>query len=102
ERRLAARDFALLERLWADWSPGFSLPPGELAAIKRAIAAPEHTRAALGYYRALLSPPAILGESRRLLFRRTSVPALYLHGEADGCVGVELSQGVEAAYSSGV
>ncbi|MFI5290023.1 MAG: alpha/beta fold hydrolase [Polyangia bacterium] len=102
ERRLAEDDFALVERLWRDWSPGFTPPQGELAAIKRSIAAPDHLSAVLGYYRALLSPAAIFGESRRLLFRRTSVPALYLHGEDDGCVGVELSNGIETAYSSGV
>jgi pimeloyl-ACP methyl ester carboxylesterase len=50
----------------------------------------------LAYYRSIFS---LRG---RLLLRRTSVPALYLHGDDDGCADVELCDGVEAAYRAGV
>jgi pimeloyl-ACP methyl ester carboxylesterase len=65
--------------------------------VKDAIA--PNAKAVLGYYRALVQP---FGESRSLLFRRTSVPALYLHGADDGCVGSELATGVGRGYASGV
>jgi pimeloyl-ACP methyl ester carboxylesterase len=55
----------------------------------------------LAYYRALGSPRA-LQRAAPLLFARTEVPSLYLHGEDDGCVGVEMVAGVERAYRAGV
>jgi pimeloyl-ACP methyl ester carboxylesterase len=60
-----------------------------------------HPEAVLGYYRELIErdPKA---PWRRLLLSRTRVPALYLHGADDGCVGAELVRGVERAYSAGV
>ena len=100
ERKLAAGDFALIERLWRDWSPGWQPPAEELAAIKDAVRDPERTRAALAYYRALRSPAAVAGEARRLLFRRVQVPSMYIHGLDDGCVGVELSEGLESGYGA--
>jgi pimeloyl-ACP methyl ester carboxylesterase len=102
EWRLAAENFALVDRLWRDWSPGFAAPAGELAEVKASMAGPERVRAVLGYYRALASWSTIAGESRRLLFERTRVPSLYVHGADDGCMGVELTHGLERAYPAGV
>jgi pimeloyl-ACP methyl ester carboxylesterase len=55
ERLAAARDFALIDRLWADWSPGFTLP----AELRAALHATLRTSwpAPLLYYRALTRPP---------------------------------------------
>jgi pimeloyl-ACP methyl ester carboxylesterase len=95
ERRLAAHDFALVERLWRDWSPSLRLPDDELVAVKDAIRGRE--RDVLAYYRALFSRAA--PASARLLRQQTRVPALYVHGVDDGCVGVEVADGVERAYA---
>ncbi len=95
ERRLAARDFALVERLWHDWSPSLRPPADELDAVKASLRGRQ--RHVLGYYRALLSHAA--PASARLLRRRTHVPAIYVHGVEDGCVGVELADEVERAYA---
>ncbi|MGZ3425306.1 MAG: alpha/beta fold hydrolase [Polyangia bacterium] len=94
ERRLAADDFALVDRLWRDWSPGLTVPDDELAAVKSALRGRE--REVLAYYRAIFSraTPA----TARLLRRRTRVASLYVHGLDDGCVGVELAEGIERAY----
>ncbi|HZS38461.1 MAG TPA: alpha/beta hydrolase [Polyangia bacterium] len=102
EQRLTAENFALIDRLWRDWSPGFSAPAAELDEVKASMAGTEHVRAVLAYYRALVSWSALAGESRRLLFARTRVPSLYVHGRDDGCMGVELVEGAERAYSAGV
>ncbi len=102
ERRLLEKGGALTERLWRDWSPGWSPRPETLAGVKAAFSTPDRARAVLGYYRALPTPRTWLGESARLLFQRTRVPALYVHGERDGCVGVELTEGLEGAYTRGV
>jgi len=49
---VVARDeMAYLNKLWADWSPGFE--PGEhLARVKECLRQPANLAAALGYYRA--------------------------------------------------
>jgi pimeloyl-ACP methyl ester carboxylesterase len=95
ERRLAADDYALVDRLWRDWSPSFAAPADEVAAVKASLRGREHE--ALAYYRAIFSraTPSVA----RLLRRRTHVPSLYVHGRDDGCVGVALADGVERAYA---
>jgi pimeloyl-ACP methyl ester carboxylesterase len=98
ERKVAQSNMAFIDRLWRDWSPGFSPPVEELEAIKAALAPPDHLRAALAYYRALTSFGALTGESRKLLFQRTELPSIYLHGVDDGCIGVELARSLEPAY----
>jgi pimeloyl-ACP methyl ester carboxylesterase len=95
ERRLAADDFALVDRLWRDWSPGLAVPAGELAAVKASLRGRE--REVLGYYRAILSRAT--SSSGRLLRRPTRVPSIYVHGIDDGCVGLALAEGVERAYA---
>jgi pimeloyl-ACP methyl ester carboxylesterase len=95
ETRAARDDFALIRRLVRDWSPGWSAPDDELRAITDALSPRAHLEAALSYYRALGRGSS---SARRALFSRTRVPALYLHGVDDGCVGVELADGVESAY----
>jgi pimeloyl-ACP methyl ester carboxylesterase len=95
ERRLAADDFALVDRLWRDWSPSLRAPADELAAIKDSLRGRE--RDVIGYYRAIFSRATT--SSARLLRRRTRVPSLYVHGLDDGCIGVALADGVERAYA---
>jgi pimeloyl-ACP methyl ester carboxylesterase len=98
EERVAASDFALIRRLFRDWSPGWQIPPDELRAIVDALGPRPHLSAALGYYRALVGG-ALSAEVRHAVFSRPRAPSLYLHGVDDGCVGVALADGVEAAYA---
>ena len=95
EHRLAADDFALVDRLWRDWSPSLRADPVELAAVKDTLRGRE--RDVLAYYRALFSRSA--PASARLVRRRTHAPSLYVHGVDDGCIGVALADGVERAYA---
>jgi pimeloyl-ACP methyl ester carboxylesterase len=100
EMRLAENNLALIDRLWRDWSPSYTPKKEDLDQIKAGIATrmPE----VLGYYRAFFSAASIFGAPRRLLLEKTSVPALYLHGEEDGCIGVELTRGMEKHFTAGV
>jgi pimeloyl-ACP methyl ester carboxylesterase len=84
---VAARDLALLERLWRAWSPGYRPSAAEMAAVKDAIRG--RIGPVLGYYRAL---PRTLASSdaRRLLLAPTLPSTLRLHGADDGCVGAEI------------
>jgi pimeloyl-ACP methyl ester carboxylesterase len=93
ERALVLRDFALVDRLWRDWSPGFRVPDDYRSELKRCLAA--SLPAPIEYYRAL---GRRLGEVRRS-DRRIEVPTLHLHGADDGCVGPELADGEEQYFA---
>ena len=84
-------DFALIERLWRDWSPGWALPEEEMRLLKRTFRQPGVLKAALRYYRAAFDPISrAAAESRRLAFAPISVPTLAITGETDGCVDTRL------------
>jgi pimeloyl-ACP methyl ester carboxylesterase len=102
EAGVRRNDFRFIDDLWRAWSPGFVPPAEELAAVKAGFREPAHLRAVLGYYRAMLAPATVLGGARRLFKARTTVPSLYVHGCDDGCLGIELVDGVEAGYAAPV
>ena len=82
-----ARDWAFIEKLWRDWSPGWELPAEELAAVKRGLEQPGVKKAALAYYRAVFGfLSAASKETARLFSSRTLVPTLALTGALDGCM----------------
>lgn len=78
----AARDLALIDHLWRQWSPGFSLEP----ALRKELH--EYLRASmpapLKYYRAMLRPGMF--EATRRMSQPIKVPLLQLHGANDGCI----------------
>jgi pimeloyl-ACP methyl ester carboxylesterase len=84
-------DFALLEKLWRDWAPGWRWPPEELEAVKALFRQPGVVHAALEYYRCFLRPwrPGGL-ETLRLLRTRMPVATLALTGADDGCLDTRL------------
>ena len=93
EMGVAANDFALIDKLWRDWSPGYEPPAEYMRAVKDILAAPGGLDAALGYYRHFFNP---LKHDRRLADVEAAgsawvtIPTLYLHGADDGCIGSEL------------
>ncbi|MDX6739916.1 alpha/beta hydrolase [Actinocorallia sp. A-T 12471] len=80
-----ALDRAFVEGLWRDWSPGHE---EDVAHVMAALGTPENVAAALGYYRAMLAPEH-LGEAASASVGEVDVPLLYLHGEDDGCLGLD-------------
>ncbi len=103
---VAHDDYAFLERLWRDWSPGWNFPPEEMAALKDTFRQPGVAEAALGYYRAMFNPglqdPALAGLQNRMMTEPIDVPALMLHGADDGCMGAELVDGMAAYFPRGL
>jgi len=103
---VAHDDFRFIERLWQDWSPGWVYPPEEMASLKATFQAPGVLTAALGYYRAALNPvnqdPALADLQERITAGSVEVPTLYLHGVQDGCIGVDLADGMEALFPKGL
>jgi pimeloyl-ACP methyl ester carboxylesterase len=95
-------DLAFIDGLWADWSPGYDAAE-DLPRVKACLQAPENLAAALGYYRATLGGVGVdpaLDEIQNKGSQPTPQPTLYLHGRADGCMGVEVAEGATAFLTS--
>jgi pimeloyl-ACP methyl ester carboxylesterase len=86
-------DFAVVDQLWRDWSPGYEPDPGFMADLKKTLSAPGALSAALDYYRFVYgtkdADPA-LAEVQAAYIQPTPVPTLYLHGTDDGVMGAEM------------
>lgn len=91
ERLVALDDLALVERLWASWSPGYEPDEDHIARVKASLRAPGSLRAALGYYRAAARLVLRTAWPLRRAAPVPPQPTLYLHGARDGCVGVEFA-----------
>ncbi len=90
EAAVARDDHAFIDRLWADWSPGFD-GRWDAEQVKKALGTPEHLVAAIGYYRAMLSGPPDSPDAAAALAAAGTVapqPTLYLHGADDGCMAL--------------
>ncbi len=107
EMAVSLNDFAFLEKIWADWSPGWKWAPEDMEALKRCFRAPGTTAAALGYYRATLGPlfrppSAADAPGAAAAPRLIEVPAMMLQGRNDGCIGAELTEGMAAFFPRGL
>jgi len=95
-----ANDFAFIERLWADWSPGYDASV-DLAHMRESLADAENLHAAIGYYRATLGDgprDSRFAAAQEATQQIPSQPTLYLHGRNDGCVGVDLVANADSLY----
>jgi pimeloyl-ACP methyl ester carboxylesterase len=88
EVALPLDDYAFINRLWADWSPGYD-GAKDIAHVKASIGDAARITAAISYYRALYNPdlqvPEYADEQAAWLMP-TPKPTLYLHGRDDGCM----------------
>lgn len=97
ELAVPAGDLAFVDRLWAEWSPGYDAAE-DLPRVKQSLRDPANLTAALGYYRATLGgvglddSPEVTALQQAADGGAPPVPTLYLHGRTDGCVGVELAE----------
>jgi len=86
-------DFALIDMLWRDWSPGFRPEGSFMQELKQTLASPGTLGAAIGYYRAAFDPsrhdPALVDVQGKA-GDPIHVPTLYLHGSDDGCLGADI------------
>src|SRR5207237_10442886 len=93
---IRADDFAFIDRIWADWSPGYDASE-DLPKVKECIRDPAHFKAALGYYWGLFDPSRFgseewAAEQAATWGRDITQPTLYLHGTQDGCHGCDQDQ----------
>ena len=96
-------DWAFVRGLWKDWSPGFD-GSADIANFITSATPDGHLQAMLGYYRAIFQPDLQSPELADWQAASSEIPAqpmLYLHGRTDGCIGVELAEGLEQELSPG-
>jgi len=89
-------DLAFIDRLWADWSPGYDASE-DLPHVKDALRDPANLGAAIGYYRATLGGVGIDPRPEVAAIDAAAagpppLPTLYLHGRDDGCMGADLAE----------
>lgn len=103
---VAHDDFAFLERLWRDWSPGWEWPAEEMESLKATFRQPGVLAAALGYYRHTLNPllqrPELAEAQGLTTFGAVAAPTLFFHGARDGCIGLELLDGMAPLFPGGL
>jgi pimeloyl-ACP methyl ester carboxylesterase len=97
-------DLAFVDRLWADWSPGYDAAE-DLPRVKDALRDPANLAAAIGYYRATLGGVGLDDRPEvqaidAAVNGPVPVPTLYLHGRDDGCMGVDLAGAAGASLSA--
>jgi pimeloyl-ACP methyl ester carboxylesterase len=86
-------DYAVIDTLWHDWSPGFDPDPEFMRALKATFDAPGALSAALDYYRFALGSKAgdpSLDAVSASFVGPTPIPTLYLHGTDDGVMGADI------------
>ena len=91
EYAVSMEDYAFIDRLWSDWSPGFD-GTWDAAQVKQSLASAENLSAAIGYYRAMFAGPSDQPEAVAAQEASSTVapqPTLYLHGADDGCMGID-------------
>lgn len=86
-------DFAFIDGLWADWSPGYDARE-DLSHSKDCLRDPRHQQAAMGYYRAFFNPerfasPPMLAEQTAVWGKPITQRSLYMHGTQDGCIALD-------------
>lgn len=96
EQLVCADGMALVDRLWTDWSPGYDASE-DLGHVKDSLREPANVSAAIGYYRAVFQPGGSGPYEREAEAsqRQAPQPTLYLHGDRDGCVAIDLVRDLE-------
>src|SRR5258708_5069173 len=82
-------NFAFIDNLWRDWSPGYTPDQDDMRALKATLAQPGVLEAALGYYRQTIDfarqPDELAAVQVDASSGLITRPALFLQGADDGC-----------------
>lgn len=103
---VANDDFAFIRGLWRDWSPTWEVPAQSVDSAVATLGDSNSISHAIAYYRAMFSDrhrdPALADDQARVDGDPINVPTLYIHGRDDGCMGLELADGMETIFPAGL
>ena len=92
--------------LYKDWCPDWNSYEEHLQSVKETFRKTGSAENAVNYYRQSfgdykLTDPDLLKIQNSFSDNKPfTVPAMYLHGEHDGCIGVENVEGMEQLFSN--
>jgi pimeloyl-ACP methyl ester carboxylesterase len=93
-------DYAMMDRLWREWSPGLEKAPHRAELVETfqvgGLSGP------LGYYRAIFAETAGSDPADDALYGPVGVPTLALMGEDDGCITADYLEGQEQYWHAPV
>jgi pimeloyl-ACP methyl ester carboxylesterase len=101
ERALEMADFALIEFLWNTWSPGWNYSNERIEAVKDTFRTSGTVEASLAYYRQF-GRQLVLSEldgGRSDSGSPLDIDALVIAGARDGCIGPELFEQADEAFT---
>ena len=86
------KDWALIKKLWRDWSPSYQLSEAEWDSLRSTFESPGVKESMLAYYRQNLSLMTLLGlrQADTAGLTRINCPTLAITGAEDGCIATEL------------
>lgn len=92
EYRVQRNDWALIKKLWRDWSPTFKLADEDWCHLRATFEAPGVKKAMLDYYRQNTDPLVLFGlkKTRVSVLTTVPVPTLAITGAEDGCIDTRL------------
>ena len=95
-------NFSFIDRLWTDWSPNWPEYKVYCDRTIEILSQENVLSKALAYYRNTFQPSLqsdrVNQMQEKLGVNKIRPPTLYLHGENDGCIAANLSEGMEANF----
>ncbi len=92
---VARNNFALIEKLWRGWSPGYTPSASQWNSLKECLS--QSMPKPVMYYRSMFWPP--LPSLKRLRDAgKVYTPLLYVHGVQDQCIKLESRRGQEKYF----
>jgi pimeloyl-ACP methyl ester carboxylesterase len=92
-------EYEFINRLWREWSPDWSQYKDFSSNTISVLSQKGVLNRALAYYRSVfqgsLDGPVLNKEQLENSNKKIACPSLYLHGINDGCIGIDLVDGME-------
>ena len=97
-------NFSFIDRLWTEWSPNWSEYKGYCDKAIGILSQENVLSKALAYYRSTFQPSLqsdrVNQMQAKIGVNKILPPTLYLHGENDGCIAANLSEGMGAHFEN--
>ena len=97
-------NFSFIDRLWTDWSPNWPEYKVYCDRTIEILSQENVLSKALAYYRSTFQPSLqsdrVNQMQEKIGVNKIRPPTLYLHGENDGCIAANLSEGMDANFEN--